>query len=106
MLTTEERLTRLERKNRRLTLALVLTALAAGLVVTAGMGPAGPCRTRSRPTGSRCGRGRQDAGPPGSEQPGARPSSWFDAAGKPTGRLRNDQAGPRNPLTDEKGKPR
>ncbi len=36
-MTTEERLTRLERNNRRLTLALVLTGLAATLMATAGM---------------------------------------------------------------------
>ncbi len=36
-MTTEERLARLERKNRRLTLALVLMGVAATLVVTVGM---------------------------------------------------------------------
>jgi len=35
--TIEERLTRLERKNRRLTLAVLLTGVAAALVVTVGM---------------------------------------------------------------------
>ena len=35
-MTTEERLARLERKNRRLTLGLVLTAVAAGVVAAAG----------------------------------------------------------------------
>ncbi len=38
-MTIEERLTKLERKNRMLTLALVLVSLAATLVVTVGMGP-------------------------------------------------------------------
>ncbi len=39
-MTIEERLTKLERKNRMLTLALVSISLAATLVVTIGMGPA------------------------------------------------------------------
>ena len=36
-MTTEERLARLERNNRRLTLALVLAAVVAGVVAAAGM---------------------------------------------------------------------
>ncbi len=39
-MTIEERLTKLERKNRMLTLALVFVVLAAVLVVTTGMGSA------------------------------------------------------------------
>ena len=40
--TFEERLTRLERKNRRLTLALLLTGVVAVLVVTIGMARTDP----------------------------------------------------------------
>ena len=36
-MTIEERLTKLERKNRRLTLAMLFTGVAAALVVTVGM---------------------------------------------------------------------
>jgi N-dimethylarginine dimethylaminohydrolase len=38
-MTIEEHLTKLERKNRMLTLALVFVALAAALVVATGRGP-------------------------------------------------------------------
>ena len=105
MLTTEERLTRLEQKNRRLTLALVLTALAAGLVVTAGMGPAeavpDEIKAHQFTLVDTDGKMRARLGP---SSEGAS-FILFDAAGKPRAGFGMTKKGPEILLTDEKGKP-
>ena len=80
-MTIEERLTKLERKNRMLTLALAFVALAAVLVVTTGMGSA-------------------EAVP---EEVKAHRFILVDAYGKARAGMAMDNAGPRLDLLDENG---
>ena len=105
MMTTEERLTRLERKNRRLTLALVLTGLAAALAVTAGMGPAGtvPDEVKAHrfTLVDADGKTRARLGP---SSEGAS-FILFDASGKGRAGFGMTKQGPEILMTDEKGKP-
>jgi hypothetical protein len=83
-MTTEERLTRLERMNRRLTLALVFMGLAATLVVAAGTG-------------------QNDAVP---EVVKARSFVLVDGNGKMRALLQLDKDGPSLELCGENEKPR
>ncbi len=83
-MTTEERLTRLERKNRWLTLALLFMGVAATLVVTAGMQ-----RTEAVP-----------------EVVKARRFLLVDENGKERAGLGMDKDGPFLDLRDENGKER
>jgi hypothetical protein len=104
-MTTEERLNRLERKNRRLTLALVLTGLAAGLVATAGMGPAdavpNEVKARQFTLVDADGKLRARLGP------SSEGASFIlcDASGKARAGFGMTKQGPELLLTNENGKP-
>jgi hypothetical protein len=105
-MTTEERLARLERNNRRLTWALALTGLVAMLIVTTGMAP-----TDAVPRQVKAGRfevvdangqvrallGISGAGPG---------FCVYDEKGKVRAQLTVTKDGPRFTLADEIGSPR